>query len=71
MRSRASSGNVTAATNAFLGLDDNLVPLHNVRTEAPLSPEIFAAFPQRLRSTRFNPYTKPGRYVPGDLRVFR
>ena len=62
--------NITAATNGFLGLSDELIPLHNIRTEAPLSPEIMAAYPQRLRSTRTNPYTKPGQYIPGSLRVF-
>ena len=63
-------GNVTAATNAFLGLDDALTPLHSIRTEAPFSPEAFSAFPERLRSTRSNPYTKPGQYRPGALTVF-
>jgi phospholipid/cholesterol/gamma-HCH transport system substrate-binding protein len=63
-------GNVTAATNGFLGLSDDLVPLHNVRTSAPFSPEIFSAFPERLRFTRSNPYTKNGDYRPGALNVF-
>ena len=63
-------GNITAATNGFLGLDEDFVPLHYIRTEAPLSPEMLAAYPERLRSTRSNPYTKPGEYRPGALRVF-
>jgi phospholipid/cholesterol/gamma-HCH transport system substrate-binding protein len=63
-------GNITASTNAFLGLDDDLTPLHNIRTSAPFSPEIFAAFPQRLRSTRTNPYTRFFRYFPGEMEVF-
>ncbi len=63
-------GNVTAATNAFLGRSDDLTPLHSIRTEAPFSPELFAALPQRLRSTRTNPYTRQGQFLPGSLNVF-
>ena len=63
-------GNVTAATNGFLGLSDDLDPLRYIRTENPLSPEVLTALPQRLRSSRTNPYTKPGEYIPGALRSF-
>jgi len=57
-------GNVTAATNGFLELDpETLAPLHYLRTEAPLTPEILSSYPRRLSINRTNPYFKPGGYA--------
>lgn len=55
--------NVAAATQGVVELDANLNELHYIRTEAPLSPEALAAYPRRLRSSRNNPYVRPGGYL--------
>jgi virulence factor Mce-like protein len=48
--------------------------LHTLRTSNPTNPEIMAAFPTRLSTTRSNPYTAPGAYDRlkggGHLQVF-
>jgi phospholipid/cholesterol/gamma-HCH transport system substrate-binding protein len=51
-------GNAAAATNASLTPSSG-TPVHYVRSESPLAPEALAAYPQRLKMQRTNPYTKP------------
>jgi virulence factor Mce-like protein len=57
-------GNATAATQGFLELDpDTLLPVHYLRTEAPLTPEVLSTYSRRLGFNRTNPYFKPGGYA--------
>ena len=48
--------------------------LHYLRTVNPTNPEMLAAYPNRIRSNRSNPYTEPGGYdklrTEGHLEVF-
>ncbi len=48
--------------------------LHYLRTTNPTPPEMLAAYPNRIRSNRSNPYTEPGGYdklrTEGHLEVF-
>ncbi len=62
-------GNATAATQGFLELDANNVPVHYLRTEAPLTPEVLSTYSRRLDVNRANPYFKPGGYSAADLRA--
>ena len=56
--------NAAAATNGFLEIDIQTgEPLHYLRTEAPLTPEVLTTFPRRLEINRTNPYVKPGGYL--------
>ena len=56
--------NAAAATNGFLEIDIQTgEPLHYLRTEAPLTPEVVTTFPRRLEINRTNPYVKPGGYL--------
>ncbi len=50
-------GNVAATTNAIN--NEGAGPLEYIRTMAPFSPEMMAAYPRRLASNRTNPYMKP------------
>jgi ABC-type transporter Mla subunit MlaD len=62
-------GNAAAATNA--SNDEGAGTRNYLRTLATFSPEMLAAFPQRLRSDRTNPYIKPGGYkLRGGLDSF-
>jgi phospholipid/cholesterol/gamma-HCH transport system substrate-binding protein len=66
-------GNVTAATN---GINDpaptQTAEQHYLATEAPLSPEALAAYPNRITTNRPNPYIKAGGYgrLKRGLQVF-
>jgi phospholipid/cholesterol/gamma-HCH transport system substrate-binding protein len=53
--------NVTAATQGVISLPDGTF-VHYLRTLANLNPETAAAYPNRLRSNRANPYLHPGGY---------
>jgi ABC-type transporter Mla subunit MlaD len=63
-------GNVTASTNA--SNDEGNGQRNYLRTLAPFSPEMLAAYPQRLRSNRANPYIQPKGYnkLKQGLQVF-
>jgi ABC-type transporter Mla subunit MlaD len=63
-------GNVAAATNAVN--NEGTGAFEYIRTLAPFSPEMLAAYPQRLASNRTNPYVKPNGYnnVPSGLQSF-
>ena len=63
-------GNFAAATNATN--DEGNGQRNYLRTLAPFSPEMLAAFPQRLRSNRNNPYIEPKGYkrLKSGLQVF-
>jgi ABC-type transporter Mla subunit MlaD len=62
--------NATAATQNFLIVDpDTGIPLHTLRTEAPLTPEVISTYSRRLSINRANPYFKPGGYSAADLRA--
>ncbi|MGI8462306.1 MAG: MlaD family protein [Solirubrobacterales bacterium] len=54
-------GNVTAATQAVTSLPTGATP-HYLRALTTLNPETAAAYPQRLRWNRANPYLKPNGY---------
>ena len=57
-------GNATAATQGFLELDpETNLPVHYLRTEAPLTPEVLSTYSRRLAFNRTNPYFKPGGYA--------
>jgi phospholipid/cholesterol/gamma-HCH transport system substrate-binding protein len=48
-------------------------PIHYLRTTNPINPEVLAAYPNRLASSRSNPYRLPGGYLrlaSGALDVF-
>jgi virulence factor Mce-like protein len=63
-------GNATAATQNFLIVDPTTgQPLHTLRTEAPLTPEVVSTYSRRLSINRSNPYFKPGGYSAADLRA--
>ncbi len=57
--------NAAAATNGALELAPGSATnrLHYMRTEAPLTPEALAVYPNRLQINRTNPYVKPGGYL--------
>jgi phospholipid/cholesterol/gamma-HCH transport system substrate-binding protein len=63
-------GNVAAATNA--DNNEGAGPLTYIRTMAPFSPEMMAAYPRRLASNRTNPYIQPKGYskLPTGLESF-
>jgi phospholipid/cholesterol/gamma-HCH transport system substrate-binding protein len=66
-------GNVSAATQG--GLERDPVTgdrIRVLRTIAPLGPEVLAAYPNRLRVNRTNPYMAPGGYeaLRAGLRSF-
>lgn len=57
-------GNATAATQGFLEIDPvTNLPVHYLRTEAPLTPEVLSTYPRRLSIQRTNPYFKPLGYA--------
>jgi phospholipid/cholesterol/gamma-HCH transport system substrate-binding protein len=57
-------GNATAATQGFLEIDpETNLPVHYLRTEAPLTPEVLSTYSHRLQIMRTNPYFKPGGYA--------
>ena len=64
-------GNATAATQAVISLPNGDF-VHYLRTLAQLDPETAAAYPNRLRSNRGNPYLHPGGYkaLKSHLPVF-
>jgi phospholipid/cholesterol/gamma-HCH transport system substrate-binding protein len=64
-------GNATAATQAVIALPNGRF-VHYLRTLAQLDPETAAAYPNRLRSNRANPYLHPGGYnaLASHLPVF-
>ena len=53
-------GNVAAATNGQL--NELGTVFNHLRTAGVLAPQALAAYPERLRSNRANPYLKPGGY---------
>ena len=55
--------NAAAATNGSVEQSADLVPIRNLRTEAPLGPAVLSAYPQRLQIERTNPYVKPKGYL--------
>jgi phospholipid/cholesterol/gamma-HCH transport system substrate-binding protein len=56
--------NTSAATNAFnRGAETGNQTSRYLRTTAPLNPEALAAYPDRLRTNRTNPYVAPGGYL--------
>jgi phospholipid/cholesterol/gamma-HCH transport system substrate-binding protein len=66
-------GNVAAATQASRASPEaNGEAVRYLRTSAPLGPESLAAYPNRLRTNRSNPYLKPGGYnnLAGGLESF-
>ena len=67
-------GNGAATTNAEGGgSETNIRLVRYLRTAVPLGPESLAAFPNRLRYNRTNPYTRPGgaaRLGSGGLQSF-
>jgi phospholipid/cholesterol/gamma-HCH transport system substrate-binding protein len=57
-------GNIAAATNNFqTAPEKNFAPVKLLRTTSPLNPQSLAAFPQRLKMERANPYFKPNTYT--------
>ena len=62
-------GNVAAATNGKLNEGELF---NHLRTSAVLGPQSLAAYPNRLRADRTNPYMKPGGYefLGANLRSF-
>ena len=57
-------GNATAATQGFLEIDAKTnLPVHYLRTEAPLTPEVLSTYPRRLSIQRTNPYFAPQGYA--------
>ena len=57
-------GNATAATQGFLEIDaETNLPVHYLRTMAPLTPEVLSSYPKRLSIQRTNPYFKPEGYA--------
>ncbi len=57
-------GNAAAATQGYLEIDTQTgLPVHYLRTEAPLTPEVLASYPRRLEIQRTNPYLKPKGYA--------
>jgi phospholipid/cholesterol/gamma-HCH transport system substrate-binding protein len=57
-------GNATSATQGFLEIDPvTNLPVHYLRTEAPLTPEVLSTYPRRLSIQRTNPYFKPKGYA--------
>jgi phospholipid/cholesterol/gamma-HCH transport system substrate-binding protein len=61
-------GNATAATQGFLEINpENGLPVHYLRTEAPLTPEVLSTYSKRLDINRSNPYMQPGGYA--DVRT--
>lgn len=54
-------GNAAAATNGRI-IEAGITYRH-LRTMAIFAPQALAAFPERLRSNRTNPYPKPGQYL--------
>jgi virulence factor Mce-like protein len=66
-REVTSLANLAAATQgAFFDLGAG-GSVHYLRTSSPLGPEAMAAYPNRLRISRTNPYLRPGGYR--DLRA--
>ncbi len=65
-------GNATAATQGFLEIDaETNLPVHYLRTMAPLTPEVLSSYPKRLSIQRTNPYFKPEGYADvGNLGSF-
>ena len=63
-------GNVSVTTNAVN--NEGAGPLEYIRTLAPFSPEMMAAYPRRLASNRNNPYVQPEGYqkLPDGLQSF-
>jgi phospholipid/cholesterol/gamma-HCH transport system substrate-binding protein len=56
--------NTSAATNGFnRGAESANQAVRYLRTVSPLSPETLAAYPERLRTNRTNPYVAPGGYL--------
>ena len=55
--------NAAAATNGSVEQSADLVPIRNLRTEAPLGPAVLSAYPRRLQIERTNPYVKPKGYL--------
>ena len=55
--------NTSAATNGFnRGAESQNQAVRYLRTVSPLSPETLAAYPERLKTNRTNPYVAPGGY---------
>jgi hypothetical protein len=52
-------GNVAAATNGSISEG---IRLRHLRSSVVYAPQALASYPERLRSTRANPYLKPGGY---------
>jgi virulence factor Mce-like protein len=56
--------NVGSATNAFnRPAEGDFEEVHYLRTTSPLSPDVLAGFPARLKSNRTNPYVQPSGYT--------
>jgi phospholipid/cholesterol/gamma-HCH transport system substrate-binding protein len=55
-------GNATGATQATDPGTNTSKLVHYLRTTNPVNPEVLAAYPRRLPSTRSNPYPEPGAY---------
>lgn len=56
-------GNASSAINATGGgVESNLKPVKYLRVIAPLSPDVLAAFDNRLANNRTNPYSQPLAY---------
>ena len=54
--------NDSAATQALGPGFSSSGPVHYLRVMNPLNPEIMAGYPNRLATSRSNPYTQPGAY---------
>jgi phospholipid/cholesterol/gamma-HCH transport system substrate-binding protein len=54
--------NDSAATQALGPGFSSSDPVHYLRVMNPLNPEIIAGYPNRLGTSRSNPYTEPGAY---------
>jgi phospholipid/cholesterol/gamma-HCH transport system substrate-binding protein len=54
--------NDSAATQALGSGFSSSDPVHYLRVMNPLNPEIIAGYPNRLGTSRSNPYTEPGAY---------
>ncbi|MBX5468970.1 MAG: MCE family protein [Thermoleophilaceae bacterium] len=65
--------NDSAATQAVASRPGATAPRHYLRVMNPVNPEVLAAYPNRIRSNRSNPYVAPGGYedlAKGGLKVF-
>jgi phospholipid/cholesterol/gamma-HCH transport system substrate-binding protein len=64
--------NDSAATQATGVRTATSAPLHYLRTMNPVNPEVLAAYPNRTRANRSNPYIEPGGYskLASGLEVF-